>query len=57
MIEWIVGLLAAKWVYDKEEKKSQVDEANIDHDGLIPKGRLLNGYGYTRDNEDLRDLV
>ncbi|MDE1829426.1 MAG: hypothetical protein KGI25_03790 [Thaumarchaeota archaeon] len=50
MIEWLIGLLVAKWWTDKEEKKKVEPEfsGSIDANG-IP-------YGYVRSGETIRDL-
>ena len=50
MIEWMIGLLVAKWWADKEEKKEKEPRQFSGSPGFaIP-------FGYVRDGESVRDL-
>ena len=48
MLEWIIGLLVAKWWADKQEKKEPEFTGNIDANS-IP-------YGYVKSGETIKDL-
>lgn len=53
MIEWIIGILVAKWWMDKEEKKKNLNNIILSD---IQEIEQTNCFGYIRNGESIEDL-